>query len=338
MAQFKLMKNPLWRILPAEIAHSLAPIGIKIYSELFENKDCHWNSFRWRGHYFKNRLGLAGGADKNGELLESWEKLGAGFIEIGTITPRPQKPNPGKILDRDWAAKNLWNKMGFPNDGMDEVRAHLETVKPNLRVPLFINIGKNRSTENSNAHEDYARVAKALSPFCEALVINISSPNTQGLRDLRDERYLTQIIQSVRKVAGKAAVFLKLSPDESDADFAGVIKNAFDNKIDGLILTNTTRYRPADCAFPSEGGLSGQDLKHLSLHALALAKKLMGEQHISSQSSDPHTKPLLISVGGILTPQDVAERLSLGADLVQIYSALVFSGPGFFKKVADANE
>lgn len=278
----------------------------------------------WKGLSFANRLGVSGGVDKNAETLDCWARLGFGFAEIGTITPRPQTPNPGKILDRDWDEKLLWNKMGFPNAGQYDVRARLQTLGPQ-EIPVFANVGKNRDTAPEKAHEDYAEAARVLSPFADAVVINVSSPNTQGLRSLQNKEMLGQLVHHTRVSANGKPVLVKFSPDESEEALRESLDVATTAGAEGFILTNTTLARPANSNWPETGGLSGRFLQERSKTALKVAVR-----HFQSANS----KSLLVSAGGVLTPADVAERLDLGADLVQVYAALVFEGPSFARQTA----
>lgn len=311
------------------MAHDVAPLALKIYSTLSSEQDAAWKSFSWRGLHFRNRLGIAGGVDKNGELIPVWKKLGVGFTEIGTVTPLAQTANPGKIIDRDLNQKILWNKMGFPNQGMDVLKNKVEKSFRELgkeRPPLFINLGKNRQTSLEDAHLDYAKLAKYLDPVADAFVINISSPNTQGLRNLQSAEYLKILISSVRESLRdkNKPVFVKLSPDFEEGVLESTLAILLENSVDGIILTNTTLSRPNPSKFSTEGGVSGAFLADLSKKQLAKTTKFLGNNK---------NKILLVSVGGLMTAQDVAERLELGADLVQIYSALVFNGPSFFREV-----
>jgi dihydroorotate dehydrogenase len=292
-----------------------------------------WKPLEWRNLSFPNRLGIAGGVDKNAELLLSWPRLGSGFIEVGTVTPYSQSANPGKILARDWDHKNLWNKMGFPNHGSDEVyfnilrdRGTARATRDGLaRLPLFINIGRNRTTPNEYADNDYLYLTERFAELADALVINVSSPNTQGLRDLQAAEALARLTQKVVRSAAKIPVLVKLSPDLSAEALQESLKVSVQSGVSGFILTNTTLLRPTGCPFPAAGGLSGKDLAELSKKSLRTAIETLGSER---------QKYLIISAGGVLTPQDVAERLEIGADLVQTYSALVFHGPSFFRDVA----
>ncbi len=275
---------------------------------------------------FPNRLGLAGGVDKNAEYLELWQKLGTGFLEVGTVTPYYQKANPGKIIARDWKAENLWNRMGFPNYGSDEIYFNLVKVKPSLKIPVFVNIGKNRKRPNEEADIDYSYLTDRFLPVADAFVINVSSPNTMGLRDLQAEGFLRALTKKIVPIAGKIPVLVKLSPDMSEEIFTNSLDACLDSGVSGFILTNTTTARPEGSPFPSEGGLSGKALAELSKKHLQLAQKHLGSRRDGL---------LLVSVGGIMTAEDISERLNMGADLVQVYSALIFNGPTFFREVSE---
>jgi dihydroorotate dehydrogenase len=207
---------PVWKFLPAQLAHDLAPLGAHLWADLWPARDSHWREFQWKGLIFSNRLGLAGGADKNADLLNVWPRLGFGFVEIGTVTPLPQEPNSGKIMDRQWSQKLLWNRMGFPSAGIKEVSAKISTSAP-IGVPLFLNVGKNRTTPNERAFEDYQIATQRLAPLADAIVVNISSPNTTGLRDLQDKKSLRHLIESVVQVCFGKPILVKFSPDEEES-------------------------------------------------------------------------------------------------------------------------
>lgn len=317
-----------WLLLPPQWAHDLSPLALPLYSLIHGRKTPHWKSFSWRDLHFANPLGIAGGVDKNAENLKDWWSLGCGFVEIGTVTPLPQSPNPGKIMDRDLKLHAMWNKMGFPSEGADETFYNLMSYAPNYRTPIFVNIGKNRHTPNNQAVQDYLTLIDKFRPLADAYVVNISSPNTKGLRDLQNKDNLTSLLGPlIDRVSHfePTPVLVKLSPDMGDEALAETILHCQDLGVHGFVLTNTTLSRPPGCHFPEEGGLSGAPLKELSQRALKIAVESLGKKREGL---------LLVSVGGILTPEDVFERLQMGADLVQIYSALVFHGPHFFHDVA----
>jgi dihydroorotate dehydrogenase len=322
--------TPIWKFVPAELAHKLAPWGLSVYSSVWGRETPRWKPFSWNGLQFHNRLGLAGGVDKNAEHLLEWQKLGAGFLEVGTVTPYPQKANPGKILDRDWKTKTIWNRMGFPNYGAEDIYFNLLHQKHDLRIPLFVNIGKNRETSQEKALDDYNFLAQRFAPAASAFVVNVSSPNTLGLRDLQSKEHLSGIVkgilQTLKEQGQIKPVIVKLSPDLSAEQLKVAVDASVESGAQGITLTNTTLYRPQGSLFPKDGGLSGQALKELSLRSLESTFKALGGTKKSH---------LLISVGGVMTAGDVDERISLGADLVQVYSALVFEGPRFFQNVAE---
>lgn len=320
--------NKPWLLLPPQWAHDLSSLALPLYSLLHGNKTPRWKSFTWRNLHFANPMGIAGGVDKNAEHLKEWWSLGCGFVEVGTVTPLPQEPNPGKIVDRDLKLQAMWNKMGFPSQGADEVFYNLAAYAPNYRTPIFVNIGKNRHTPNDKAVNDYLTLVDKFRPFADVYVVNISSPNTKGLRDLQNKDNLTTLIGPIVERVSKyepTPVLVKLSPDMDDETLSETVLHCQKLGIDGFVLTNTTLSRPSGCHFPEEGGLSGAPLKQLSQRAIKIAIDSLGKKREGL---------LIVSAGGILTPEDVFERLHMGADLVQIYSALVFHGPGFFHAVA----
>jgi dihydroorotate dehydrogenase len=322
------MKPWLW--IPAKWAHDLSPLGIQIYSKIFgQSKTPIWNPFQFKQLVFKNRIGIAGGVDKNADLLSDWESLGCGFLEIGTVTPAPQKPNPGKIIDRDLKTKSLWNKMGFPSAGAWEVFYNVRNFKEHSKTPVFVNIGKNRTTENSKAHEDYIFLLNHFCNVADAFVINISSPNTAGLRDLAKKEnldlFLNPIMQAVLDFKLSQPILIKLSPDLEIADLKSVLEICLNHDIDGFVLTNTTLSRTGLANYSTEGGASGLPLAELSKRALKIAAEVCSTQK---------SKKLIISAGGVMTERDVFERIELGADLVQVYTTLIYEGPGFFRKVS----
>lgn len=319
-----------WLLLPPRWAHDLSPLALPLYALTCGKKTPQWRSFTWRELSFKNPIGIAGGVDKNAENLKDWWSLGCGFVEIGTVTPKAQDPNPGKILDRDKLGFSLWNRMGFPSHGADEVFYNLTSYIPQFRTPVFVNIGKNRETPNEKALDDYIFLIDKFRPVADAFVINISSPNTTGLRDLQSKENLSKLIGPlVQKVSHyqPTPVLVKLSPDMNEETLAETVLHCHELGADGFVLTNTTLSRYDGCPYPSEGGMSGKPLQKLSQQSLTTAIRALGAKRQGK---------LIVSVGGIMTPEDAFERLSQGADLIQAYSALAFSGPQFFLDVASA--
>ncbi len=285
-----------------------------------------------KGLLFPNPFGLAGGVDKNAKNVLAWQRLGCGFLEIGTITPEPQSPNPGQILLRDVPNASLWNKMGFPNEGSKVVFDRVKKLRTKIQVPLFINVGKGRETSLEEAATDYLRGVETFFELADAMVVNISSPNTQNLRQLQSKEYLEPLLSVIRKKmddlsksklpSEQAPLFLiKLSPDLSSeqlSDFITVAKKY----VDGFILTNTTTTRDPSSKLPKDGGVSGQLLRSLSENALQLLIKQLGDERQNF---------LIVSVGGIMTPDDAVRRLKMGADLIQVYAGLIYYGPTLFQ-------
>lgn len=326
-----------WLLLPVSWAHTLSPKFLKyIYNWRSTTSSKHkWGEVQWQHLKFRNPVGLAGGVDKNAENVKAWWHLGAGFVEVGTVTPFAQKPNLGQTVDRDLKSQALWNCLGFPNQGAQRIKARLQKLpaRGQRPTPVFINIGKNRWTTNEDAHHDYSKLITRFYDLADAFVINISSPNTKGLRDLFQKEHLSAflnpILQTYRSQPPTAPapppLFLKLSPDLADHELKNIIEVIQSTEIRGLILTNTTLKREPHMTFPTDrGGVSGAPLKALSQKMLIDTLQLLGAQR---------PEFFIISVGGIMSKDDVSERLALGADLVQVYSALIFEGLGFFNKI-----
>jgi dihydroorotate dehydrogenase len=317
------MINPLWLKIPAKWAHDWAPLLLAAYQQLPERDIPVAKSFEWNGLEFDNPIGIAGGLDKDADFVRAWWRMGVGFVEIGTVTPQAQNGNPGIVIDRDTELKALWNKMGFPSAGAKEVKANLDLVFEERKTPIFVNIGKNRSTKLESASEDYVYLIHQLHSVADVFVVNISSPNTEGLRKLQSKTYLETFLEPIISEASKykKPVLLKVSPDNSQLDLEIVLRTAHRLGISGFVLTNTTSMRTPEMKFSTEGGVSGQPLAELSKQCLAWAHEILGADRKDL---------LLVSAGGILTPDDAVARIQSGADLLQVYSALVFYGPTYF--------
>jgi dihydroorotate dehydrogenase len=221
--------------------------------------------------------------------------------------------------------------MGFPSKGVDRVLKHLAKLSRPYRTPIFANIGKNAMTPLERAHEDYVLLMQALRSYVDGFVVNISSPNTKGLRDLLKPERLREFLSPIMQ-ANKTQplpVLLKLSPDLSDEELAEAFNISFEQGVDGWILTNTSQHLREGLSFPEEGGVSGRPLAPRSREFLQKSLRLLGKRRDGK---------LIVSVGGVMSAADVEERLDLGADLVQVYSALIFQGPWFFKKVAKCQQ
>ena len=282
------------------------------------------------GLNFKNRIGVAAGLDKNGEYIEILDKFGFGFIEIGTVTPRPQKGNPKPRLFRVVEQDALINRFGFNNEGIDRV---LENVKEsNYSAILGINIGKNFDTEINHAVDDYLICFRKAYKIADYISVNISSPNTKNLRDLQSEDHLNSLIKhlkaeqnKLKKLHQKYTPFLvKISPDLEPINLDVICKTLIENNVDGIIATNTTIDRQnilSSKNYQELGGLSGKPLKNKSTSVLKyISKKLQGKVRI-------------IGVGGISSYEDAKEKFDSGADLIQIYTGLIYKGLGLIDEI-----
>jgi dihydroorotate dehydrogenase len=270
------------------------------------------------GIRFENRLGLAAGFDKNAELVLAAHALGFGHVEIGTVTALPQPGNPKPRLFRLPENRALINRMGFNNHGAVEVGKRLSKLRSSGgRLPVIgVNIGKSRSVELAEAAADYAFSASELARYADYLAVNVSSPNTPGLRDLQQVSALRPILEAVLEVCETKPVFLKIAPDLADPDVLECVALARELGLAGLILANTTVSREGieHRNAAEAGGLSGYPLKARAVELLKLVR--------------PHAAGLtLISVGGIETAADAQERIELGAELVQSYTGFVYGGP-----------
>ncbi len=272
------------------------------------------------GVNFPNPVGLAAGFDKDGKLINILPGLGFGFLEIGSVTLEPQPGNPKPRLFRLVEQGAVINRLGFNSEGARSVALRL-SMSPRPSVPLGINLGLNKGTDAKDAPKRYAQTFKLLAKHGDYFVINVSSPNTPGLRDLQKSKDLSDILNEVQDANSlKKPVLVKLSPDLSDEDLSACMETA--NKVSqGVVVSNTTLSRDAvpDQYKSEAGGLSGRPLKARATELLRKVRSM--------------TKLPLIGVGGIATPEDAKERLAAGADLVQLYSGLVYGGPSTIKKI-----
>ena len=265
------------------------------------------------GRTFLNPVGLGAGFDKNATMVRGMQAMGFGFTEIGTITPRPQEGNPKPRMFRHIEEKSIQNAMGFNNDGFIKIRTRLEEVYP-FTTPIGVNIGKNKLTSEEDAIGDYTRLIRSLHTLGDYIVINISSPNTPGLRDLQNEAFITELFKEAKAITDKP-ILLKIAPDMEISDAVALTTMAVEKGADGIIATNTTIDYSLVPDPKDIGGLSGAVLSDKSFAIFdAIAKELYG-------------KTTLISVGGISTAEDAYRRIKAGASLVQILSGLIFEGP-----------
>jgi dihydroorotate dehydrogenase len=285
----------------------------------------------------RNPVGLGAGFDKNARYLRELEALGFGFVEIGTVTPQPQAGNEKPRLFRLAKDKALINRMGFNNDGMIAIVARLQKWRNNkpktINHKLIIggNIGKNKNTPNEDAWKDYEACFKELHPYVDYFVVNVSSPNTPGLRELQEKESLRKILRHLQMINnGKAhakPIFLKIAPDLSQEQIDDVIDLALEIKLDGLVATNTTISRDglsqSAVANNQSGGLSGKPLQIRST-------KIVRHIHERTRGQVP-----VIASGGIFTAADAKEKLDAGASAVQVWTGFIYEGPGIVKNICN---
>lgn len=283
------------------------------------------------GLRFRSPLGIAAGFDKNAEGVDALAGLGFGFVEVGTVTAQPQPGNPRPRLFRLPGDRAVVNRMGFNNDGAAAVAGRLAERRGRSAaqpVVVGVNIGKSKVVPEAAAVSDYELSTRLLAPHADYLVVNVSSPNTPGLRDLQAVERLGPLLTAVRVRADavtdrRVPLLVKIAPDLSDADVLAVADLALELRLDGIVATNTTTGReglgstPAQVDAVGAGGLSGRPLRERSVQVLRLLHERAGD------------RLTLISVGGVATAEDARERLLAGADLVQAYTAFVYEGPAW---------
>ena len=288
---------------------------------------------RVMGLDFPNPVGLAAGLDKHAQHVDALAALGFGFVELGGVTPRPQPGNPRPRVFRLPEARAIINRYGLNSVGVEAFAENLKRAR--AKAIIGANIGKNKDTPNERAVEDYARCMEVLYPHVHYLALNVSSPNTKGLRDLQSSEYLTALLASLRKKreglrerhARDVKLVLKISPDLDDAAIADIAEVARRERVDGLIATNTTVSREGIAALPhgmEEGGVSGAPLMARSTEVLRKFSSLL------------RNEVPLIGVGGIMSGADARAKFDAGASLVQIYSGLVYRGPGLISECVSA--
>lgn len=332
MAHVYRLLRPLLFRLDAERAHELTLAGLRTVSRSagllrllgrFSAPTDRALAVTAFGTEFRNPLLLAAGMDKNAVAIPGWAALGFGGVEIGTVTNLAQKGNPRPRLFRLPADQAVINRMGFNNDGAARVGERLARLERAALPPGFrlgINVGKSLATELDRAADDYLASLKQLWQYADYVVLNVSSPNTPGLRQLQDHDRLAELLalSTGLRAEDHRPLLLKIAPDLSDEALADVCSLAESYGLDGLIISNTTIGRPELAQDPGEaGGLSGQPLRRRSLTMLRQARQL--------------TDLPLVAAGGIMTPADAVERIRAGAQLLQLYSGLVYSGPALVR-------
>ena len=307
--------------LDAETAHRATIAALKMMPARPQPRFAHSLQSKVAGLTFPSPVGLAAGFDKDAEVPAQMLGLGFGFVEVGTVTPRPQHGNPKPRLFRLREDRAVINRMGFNNHGHHAALEWLGQSRHERGI-VGVNVGANKESPDRIA--DYVMGVRRMSEAADYITINISSPNTPGLRGLQDEGALDELLAAVREPRGEAPIFLKVAPDLVDGDPERIVKAAIDHGIDALIVANTTISRAAlRSKYAGEtGGLSGAPLKALALDALRRFRQASGGEIP------------LIGVGGIANADDAWERIRAGASLVQLYSAMVYEGPGIARRIA----
>ncbi len=328
---YEALLRPVLFTLVAEKAHHLGMAGLKAMPVAMakswrSNAKAERMSTTIAGLTFPNPVGLAAGLDKNAEALVGLFGLGFGFVEVGTVTPRPQSGNPLPRIFRIPEHTALINRLGFNNQGMAEMKARLERLawRP---APVGVNIGKNKDTPNERAVEDYVACAETVGPLGDYVVVNLSSPNTPGLRQLQEPEALAAILSAVKAKVGAKPLFLKIAPDLGDEAVDAVVDVVRSTGVTGLICTNTTITRPFEHPTAKEtGGLSGKPVFQRSTEVLKRAFK-------RSEGKLP-----IIGVGGVFDGDDAFAKIAAGASLVQIYTGFIYGGPGLPRRILDRLE
>lgn len=285
------------------------------------------------GLEWPNPLGLAAGADKNGDFLAVFAGLGFGFIELGTVTPKPQTGQPKPRMFRYPQHASVINRMGFNNKGVDYLVRKVE--RSDYKGVLGINIGKNALTPQAEALADYCYGLSAVYPLADYITVNISSPNTQGLRDLQHGQALNDLLAALKAEQAKCQarwhryvpLWVKVSPDLAEADIESMAEQLVAHNVDGIVVSNTTIQRPVenDAALVGQsGGLSGQCLTDLAQQAMVSWSRCVGD------------RSLLIGVGGISNAAQARARLAAGAKLLQLYTGLIYEGPSCVLQILNA--
>jgi len=330
---FYRLLRPLSFLLPPEVAHHLALTGLSaLWRAGLLGQSPPGRPAGVMGLRFPNRVGLAAGMDKDARHVGAWGGLGFGFVEVGTVTPRPQPGNASPRLFRLPAAQALINRMGFNNDGAAAAAARLAG---RAACPLVgVNIGKNATTPTEQAADDFRAAMREVYRVADYIAVNVSSPNTAGLRDLQSASALDALLVSLcaerEKLAAEQGrlvpLAVKLSPDLSKEELEDAARCILDHPIAAVIATNTTTDRSAVAGLPhaaESGGLSGLPLREVSTRMIGRLRELLP------------ARTAIIGVGGIFCAEDAREKIRAGADLVQVYTGLVYRGPGLVRELAE---
>lgn len=335
---YKQIIRPILFLVDAEKIHHFVFKALKVMGSVPGAKTAIGSAFQHRkseigktlfGIHFPNPVGLAAGFDKDARLIDELAALGFGFIEIGTLTPKPQPGNDKPRLFRLPADSALINRMGFNNQGIEAAVQRLKKRKSNVIVGG--NIGKNKVTPNEKAFDDYGVCFEALYNYVDYFVVNVSSPNTPGLRELQEKEPLTKLLGYVKQLSNAKPkpkpVLLKIAPDLTNEQLNDIVEILVATKTDGVIATNTTISRgglvtaKGDVEKIGNGGLSGAPLRERSTEVIRYLRTKLGPSYP------------IIGVGGIMTVNDALEKLDAGADLIQLYTGFIYEGPGLVKAI-----
>ena len=319
---YKLARKLLF-LLPPEQSQNISHFFLKLFSGLYKSKQTH---LFVKGLRVKNRLGLAAGLDKNARLINEFDNIGFGFVEVGTITPKAQYGNPKPRIKRLISHESLLNSLGFPNEGVRSIKSRLKKVSGD--ICLGVNIGPNKDTVPEEVINDYLLCYEEVFEYADFVTINISSPNTPNLRSLHNAENFKAVIDAIlserNRHQKKPKVFIKISPDEESKTYTNLIETINNSAIDGVIISNTSNNQNLKKSLNVAhlpGGISGKSLKNSSNKILKEIKTMINKEKI------------IVAVGGIFDVDSYNEKFELGADLVQMYTGLIYEGPNLVKRI-----
>jgi len=326
---YSLTRPLLFRMDPEDAHHRVIALGASLpglLGTLAQGPATHPAlATEVSGLSLSSPVGLAAGLDKNGEAILLWEQLGFGFVEVGTVTPKPQPGNPRPRVHRLVQDQALVNSMGFPSAGVEAIQTRLSAQRNAGKwpsIPVGFNLGKNKDTAAKDAASDYSTLARSLSDLADFFVVNVSSPNTPGLRALQEEESLAAIVGAVLANAKDTPVWVKLSPDLEDAPLAAAVRISINLGVNGIVATNTTVSRPTEASKEhASGGLSGAPLFELSRSRIQVALD-------AAEGRVP-----VIGVGGVDSAQRAQTLLDMGCRAVELYTGLIFAGPGLVGQI-----
>ena len=310
-------------LLPPEQSQNISHFFLKLFSGLYKSKQTR---FSVKGLKIKNRLGLAAGLDKNARLINEFDNIGFGFVEVGTITPKPQYGNPKPRIKRLISHESLLNSLGFPNEGVATIKPRLQKVRDD--ICLGVNIGPNKDTIPQEIVNDYLFCYREVFKYADFVTMNISSPNTPNLRSLHNIENFKTVIDAILNERSKhqkqPKIFIKISPDEESKTYKDLIETINDSAIDGVVISNTSDNQNLKESLKVghlPGGISGKSLKNSANKILKEIKTIINQEKI------------IVAVGGIFDVDSYNEKFELGADLVQMYTGLIYEGPNLVKRI-----